>query len=148
MFTHPHSPCPTAVRSANRSFRGGPFWVPWPKRPKWAPTTVPFLGGSAHEGKSTLVMALTSPSHLLFSLSPSRRLSRYPLSTAVVFPPVCCYSNPRFRGHSPLPLVLYTLHCYPCPYLSTLLLRGAIVEDARPRVANEEQKKTAGCRDQ
>jgi hypothetical protein len=108
---------------------------------------VPLLGGTANEGKSTLITALTSLSHLPSSLSPSCHLSRYPLSTAVISPPIHCHSDPTFRGHSPLPLVLYTLHCHPCPCLSTLLLRGAMVEDARARVANEQQRRMAGHRD-
>jgi hypothetical protein len=109
---------------------------PWPRRPKWAPTTVPFLGGTAHEGKSALNIALTSRSHLPFSLSPSA-ISRCPLSTAVVSPPIRCYSDPTFRGHSPLYSRWTHSTATPAHTFPFASLAGRSVEDARPRIANE-----------
>ena len=93
LLTQPRSPLPTAVRSTNRVTLCGSILGPWAARPKWAPTTVSFLGCTAHEGKfgskcnSELGSSLP---RLIFSpLNLSRRL----LSTVVIHPPVFFFSK-------------------------------------------------------
>jgi len=140
-LAHPCSPTltypdpPPSARPID-SLRGGPFWAPWPRRPKWAPTTVPFLGGTAYEGKSTLNMALTSRSHLPFSLSPSAislavrcRPRWFLLPSAAI--PILRFAvalHPPRAVHAPLP---------PLPILSIRLLRGAM---GRRRTAEDCQR--------
>jgi hypothetical protein len=94
---------------------------PWPRRPKWAPTTVPFLGGTAHEGKSALNIALTSRSHLPFSLSPSaislavRCRPRWFLLPSAAIPILrfaVTLHSPR-AGHTPLPPLPIPFHSPP-----------------------------------
>jgi hypothetical protein len=102
-------PSPTAVRSTNRLSLRGSILGPWPARPKWAPTTVSFLGCIVHDRQSTLNMALTLTSiafpspRLIFSFLQSLSLSPFAVcrSWSAVLPSASTLSL-RF---------VVTLHC-------------------------------------
>jgi hypothetical protein len=145
-LTHLHLPSPTAVRSINRIMPCGPILRSWPARPKWAPTTVPFLGCTAHDGESTLntTLSLISLSHLLVSFSPFCNLSPCPLYVdrrSVVLP----------SASTPILRFVTTLHfsSYCTRSLITLTFTDRLtvfrwVENAAPRITSEQQRRMAG----
>jgi hypothetical protein len=101
---------PAMIKRTNCDTYAGPFW-PQPAQPKWAHTTVSFPGCTAREGKSALNVTLIPSPRLIFSFT---NLSRRPLSTAVVRPPISFFfeSYASFSPFTPpcaVPVILSLL---------------------------------------